>query len=71
MGGRMVRVDEALYERLKDYEKESGVPIVRSANEAIRSFVECVVPPRIEFIRSQRPQRSQHKYQIETLADSA
>jgi len=54
VAGRMVRVDDVLYERFKEYEVESGVPITRAVNEAAATFIECVLPPRLEFFRSQR-----------------
>lgn len=57
MSGRMVRVDEILYGRLKQYEKVSGVPIARSVNDAVANFVECVLPPRLEFLQMERQSR--------------
>lgn len=51
----MVRIDEMLYARLGTYEKETGVPIARAVNEAVATFVECVIPPRLEFFRGQKP----------------
>ena len=59
MAGRMVRIDEAIYEKLQSYESETGVPIARAVNEAVGSFVECIIPPRLEFIRGQRASQNE------------
>ena len=74
-----VPVDQELYLRLLEYERESGRSVRASVQEALETFLKCAVPPRLEKIRSERPHRisavtlsaekkMRIKYQIETEA---
>lgn len=51
---KVVRIDGDLYLLMQKYEEDSGVSVTRSVNEAVRIFAECIIPPRVEFIKSQR-----------------
>lgn len=45
-----IKIDAALLERLNAYREQTGIPVSRSANEAILDFLEVVVPARLEAL---------------------
>jgi hypothetical protein len=45
-----VKIDPALLERLQAYRLATGIPVVRSVNDAIKDFLEICVPARLEAL---------------------
>jgi predicted DNA-binding protein len=48
-----VRVSPALHEQLSYYHSVTGTSINKCINEAIRNWLECIAPDRLERVLSQ------------------
>jgi predicted DNA-binding protein len=44
------RIDAELYERLRDYQEKTGVPISRCIDDAVKDWLESVAPLRLEAL---------------------
>lgn len=45
-----VKIDSLLLERLQAYRLATGIPVSRSVNDAIKDFLDVVVPARLEAL---------------------
>lgn len=46
-----ITVDASLVERLQEYRDKTGVPVTHAAEEALRDYLEVVVPARLEAFK--------------------
>jgi len=43
-----IKIDASLMERLRDYKAKTGISVSHCINEAVRDYLEVVVPARLE-----------------------
>lgn len=54
---QMVRLPLDLYNQLANGSKESGITVQKMLYEAVSHYLECDLPPILEFIRQRQAQR--------------